>query len=111
MTMAGVTAAEIEPWQEGDQSWRGLRTTFPPEIASHSTVQNLYFGADNLLRRHDYHVDVAGGFAGAQYVYAMIESEGIFLPSKRLMYQRAADHRAILNPLMVTIDVSHVRFS
>lgn len=79
---------------------------FPPGIESHSTVQDFYFGADNLLRRHDYHVDVAGGSAGAQYVYAMIESDGIVLPSKRLMYQRGADHRAILNPLVVLIDVA-----
>jgi hypothetical protein len=31
-------------------------------------VQNFYFGDDNLLRRHDYDVDVAGGFGAAQYV-------------------------------------------
>jgi hypothetical protein len=34
----------------------GLRATFPPEMASHSTVQDFYFGEDHLLRRHDYHV-------------------------------------------------------
>jgi hypothetical protein len=111
MTMPGFTVTEIEPWQEGDQRWRGLRATFPPGIESHSTVQDFYFGADNLLRRHDYHVDVAGGFAATQYVYAMIELDGILLPSKRLMYQRTADHRALLNPLMVSIDFSHVKFS
>jgi hypothetical protein len=44
-------------------------------------------------------------------VYAMIESDGIVLPSKRLMYQRSADHRALLNPLMVSIDFSQVKFS
>jgi hypothetical protein len=37
--------------------------------------------------------------------------DGIVMPSKRLMYQRGTDHRALLNPLMVSIDFSHVQFS
>ncbi len=37
-------------------------------IASHSTEQDFYFGDDFLLRRYDYYVDIAGGFADTQYV-------------------------------------------
>jgi hypothetical protein len=35
---------------------------FPDEIASHSKEQDFDFGNDFLLRRHDYHVDVAAAF-------------------------------------------------
>ena len=55
MTMPGFTVAEISPWHEGDELWRGLHVRFPDEIASHSKEQDFYFGPDFLLRRHDYH--------------------------------------------------------
>ncbi|MFG3295082.1 hypothetical protein ACGF3G_40555 [Streptomyces sp. NPDC048179] len=50
-----------EPWHESpSERRRGLRVTFPEGIVSHSTVQDFHFGDDRLLRRHDYHVDIAG---------------------------------------------------
>jgi hypothetical protein len=111
LTMPGFEVVEIESWQEGEERWRGLRATFPPEIASHSTVQDFYFGDDDLLRRHDYDVDVAGGFGGAQYVYDMVKVDGIHLPTKRRAYRRGADRHAILDQVMVSIDISDIRFS
>lgn len=74
----------------------GLRAAFPPQIASHSARQDFYFGPDRLLRRHDYHVDVAGGFAAAQYVYDYAEADGIVLPTKRRAYRRDTDGRPLL---------------
>ena len=44
-------------------------------------MQEFYFGADHLLRRHDYRVDVAGGFATIQYVYDIVSTDGIKVPS------------------------------
>jgi hypothetical protein len=43
--------------------WRNQRIVFR---TSHNPVQDFYFGEDFLLRRHDYNVDVAGGFGAAQ---------------------------------------------
>jgi hypothetical protein len=96
---------------EGDELWRGLRATFPPDITSHSTQQDFYFGPDRLLRRHDYHVDIAGGFAAAQYVYDTMEVDGILLPTKRRAFRRDAEDRPILDQTMVSIDISNIRFS
>jgi hypothetical protein len=42
--------------REGE-TWRRLKATFPPEIATHSTVQTFYVGSDGLLKRHDYNVE------------------------------------------------------
>jgi hypothetical protein len=76
-----------------------------------TALQDFFFGEDLLLRRHDYDVDVAGGFAGAQLVYDYIEADGIRLPSRRRAYIRGTDSRPRLDPLMVSIDISDVRFS
>jgi hypothetical protein len=111
LTMDRVEVREIAPWTEDDQNWRVLRAQFPDAIASHSAVQDFFFGDDLLLRRHDYNVDVAGGFEAAQLVYDYIEADGIRLPSKRRAYNRGADHRPSLDPLMVSIDISNVKFT
>ncbi|MGW5274694.1 hypothetical protein ACWEQP_19400 [Streptomyces sp. NPDC004044] len=111
LSMPGFTVTEIEAWREGGESWRGLRATFPSEIASHSAHQDFYFGPDHLLRRHDYHVDVAGGFAAAQYVYDYVEADGIVLPTRRRAYRRDTDDQPVLDEVMVSIDLSSIHFS
>jgi hypothetical protein len=111
LAMPGFEVEEIKPWPEGDEEWPGLRATFPASIASHSTQQDFYFGPDRLLRRHDYHVDIAGGFAAAQYVYDIVEADGIRLPTRRRAFRRDDEMRAIRGQVMVSIDLSDVRFS
>jgi len=101
----GFRVAEIAPVQEGE-TWRGLRATFPDDIATHSGEQDFYFGPDRLLRRHDYHVDVAGGFAAAQLVSRFVEVQGLRFPTRRRAYQRGDDLRPKLDPLMVSIDLA-----
>src|SRR6202047_3858627 len=110
LAVNGVQTAEIEPWREGVETWRVLRALFPSTIASHSAVQDFFFGEDLLLRRHDYNVDIAGGFAAAQLVFAYVEADGVKLPTQRRAYIRGPDHRPALDPLMVSIDISEVRF-
>lgn len=107
----GVAIEEVDPWSEGSQSWRVLRATFPKRVETHSRVQHFYFGEDLMLRRHDYQVDIAGGFGAAQLVLDPIEADGIRLPSKRRAYARAVDGQPIVDMLMVSIDVSNVKFS
>lgn len=101
-----LKVAEIAPVREGDETWRGLRATFPDSIATHSSEQDFYFAADGLLRRHDYHVDVAGGFAVAQLVSGFVEAQGLRFPTRRRAYQRGPDLRPKPDPLMVSIDLS-----
>lgn len=111
LAMPGVEVEEIEPWQESGETWPGLRATFPATLATHSTAQDFYFGPDRLLRRHDYHVDIAGGFAAAQYVYDIVEADGIRLPTRRRAYRRDNALRAITSQIMVSIDLSDIKFS
>jgi hypothetical protein len=73
-------------------------------------VQDFFFGEDLLLRRHDYHVDVSGGFAAAQLIHAYGEADGIKLPVERRAYKGGPDGRPGLDRLMVSIDLSDARF-
>jgi hypothetical protein len=109
LAMPGFEVTEITPWREGSERWRGLRARFPDSIASHSAAQEFYFGDDGLLRRHDYHVDVAGGFPAAQYVYDIVDVDGLRFPTRRRAYMRGPGLEALRESVMVTIDLSNFR--
>jgi hypothetical protein len=111
LTIAGVQVEEIEPWTETGETWRVLRARFADTIATHSTVQDFFFGEDLLLRRHGYNVAVAGGFGAAQLVSDYIEADGVRMPSKRRAYRRGPDCHPHFDPLLVSIDISEVRFT
>ena len=109
LAMPGFEVEEIDPWVEGEERWRVLRASFPDSIASHSRVQEFFFGGDFLLRRHDYHVDVAGGFAAAQLVSDYMDSSGLKFPSKRRAYFQGPDMKPVRELLAVSIDLRAFR--
>lgn len=111
LAMDGVSVAETETWQEGPEAWRVLRAYFPGSIETHSLIQDFFFGPDLMLRRHDYNVNIAGGFGASQLTFDYIEADGIRLPSRRRAYTRGPDRRPILPMLMVSIDIGDVHFS
>lgn len=111
LAMDGVRVEETESWREGSERWRVLRAYFPASIETHSLVQDFFFGEDLMLRRHDYHVNIAGGFAAAQLTSDYAVANGIRLPTKRRAYTRGPDRRPILEMLMVSIDISDVSFA
>lgn len=74
-------------------------------------MQDFFFGDDLMLRRHDYNVNIAGGFGGAQLTSKYVVANGICLPTKRPAYTRGPDRRPILDMLMVSIDISDVSFT
>ena len=65
-------------------------------------VQEFYFGEDLLLRRHDYRVNVAGGFAAAQLTSQYMDANGIRLPTRRRAYVRAPENQPTTDLLMST---------
>ena len=110
LAMDGVRIEEAEPWQEGTETWRVLRAQFPGSIETHSSIQEFFFGADLHLRRHDYSVNIAGGFLAAQLTSDYVVADGIHLPTKRRAYTRGPDRKPIMDMLMVSIDISKVQF-
>jgi hypothetical protein len=107
----GVRVEEIEAWREGSETWRVLRAYFPGSIETHSLVQDFFFGDDLMLRRHDYTVNVAGGFKASQLTSEYITADGVRLPTKRRAYTRGPDRRPIMEMLMVSIDLRDVIFT
>jgi hypothetical protein len=111
LAMDGVQVEETEAWREGAATWRVLRAYFPGSIETHSMIQEFFFGEDLLLRRHDYSVNIAGGFRAAQLTSDYVVANGIHLPTKRRAYIRGPDCRPVTDMLMVSIDLSDVTFS
>ncbi|MBB3773434.1 hypothetical protein FHS55_004069 [Angulomicrobium tetraedrale] len=107
----GVESEELEPWTTDSGDWRRLAVRFPPTIATHSTLQTLYFDGDGLLKRHDYNVEIAGNTPGAHLVGDYVEVSGIRFPSRRRIYARQPDDSFGTEPLVVSIDLSNIRLS
>jgi len=111
LAMDGVRVEETEPWREGAETWRVLRAYFPGSIETHCLIQDFFFGeSDLMLRRHDYSVNIAGGFPASQLTSNYAVANGIHLPTRRRAYTRGPDRRPIQEMLMVAIDLSEVRF-
>ena len=110
LTMNGVRVEETEPWREESETWRVLRAYFPGSIETHCGIQDFFFDEDLILRRHDYSVNIAGGFPAAQLTSDYVIANGIHLPTKRRAYTRGGDRRPVLEMLMVAIDISEVCF-
>lgn len=110
MLLPGMKVDEIEPLQEGDETWKGLSVAFPSDMPTHSKVQQFYFGKDNLIRRHDYHVD-SGNFYAGQYISELKEVQGIVVASKRRAYKKDPQGNPLLSEVMVKIDLTDFHFS
>lgn len=110
LAMDGVRVEETEPWREGTETWRVLRAYFPGSIETHNLVQDFFFGGDLMLRRHDYSVNIAGGFGAAQLTSEYVTANGVRLPTRRRACTRGPDRRPILDMLMVWIDLSEIQY-
>jgi hypothetical protein len=107
----GVYVEEVDTWPEGSEMWRVLRAYFPGSIETHCLVQDFFFGEDFMLRRHDYSVNIAGGFGASQLTSDYVEAHGIRLPTKRRAYARGPDRQPIRDLLMVSIDICDAKFT
>lgn len=111
LALDGVEVEEIAPWKEGEATWRVLRAQFPGSMETHSQLQDFYFGPDLLLRRHDYSVNIAGGFPAAQLITAYGQADGVRLPIQRRAFTRGPDGQPVKDMQMVWIDVGELRFA
>jgi hypothetical protein len=111
LALPGFSIREIDPVVHNGDELVGLQMEFPPDFASHSRIQEFYFGPDLLLARHDYRVDVAGSFSAIQYVSDLVEVQGIRVPTRRRAYRCDDDGKPIPSDLMVSIDLTDVHFS
>jgi hypothetical protein len=76
-----------------------------------SKTQTIYVGPDDLIRRLDYDVEIAGNTPGAHYVSDYTTVSGIRFPTKRRIYPRTPDGHALPEPLVVSIDLHDIALS
>jgi hypothetical protein len=106
-----VQSEEIGDWEEKGETWRRLRITYPDSIATTSKPQTLYIGADGLIRRHDYQVEISDNVPGAHYPGEYVEVQGIKFPTRRRIYTRDADGIANFEQMTVSIDLDDIQLS
>jgi hypothetical protein len=111
LATSGVRIQELKPCHEEGERWWVIRARFPGPIETHSQVQGFFLGPDLMLQRHDYQVNVAGGFAASQLTSDYVSVQGISLPTRRRACARGCDRRFILDMLVVSIDIADVTFS
>ena len=111
-SLPGFAVEELAPWHEQGETWRRLKIVYPadPGLVGHTREQVSYFGADGLLRRHDYSVDVLGGATGANYASDYRAVNGIMVPMRRRVFGRDAEGQPVPEPLLVSIDIAHIAF-
>jgi hypothetical protein len=111
-TMPGFAAEELDPWQQGNETWRRLKVTFPDYLARHAREQIYYFGSDGLLRRHDYVAKaVTKERTATHYMTDSREFAGFTIATKQRAYVRNPDGGYSPEPLLVSLDVEEVAFS
>jgi hypothetical protein len=110
-THPGVTATEIAPWPEGDETWRRLAVTFPAELPNHNPSQTFYYGDDLLLRRMDYSPEVTGDAPIAHYVSEPVSAGGLVFYGRRSVHLRDADGVADFTFAPITIRTTSVEVS
>lgn len=109
-TMPGVECDEIEPYQEAGETWRRLRVRFAADFPTHTPEQSFYFDERGLLRRQDYHVEIAaGGAPTAHYCYDHTNVDGLIFPMRRRALPRLPDGSSAKGPVFVGVDISSVR--
>jgi hypothetical protein len=109
-TRPGFEITEIEPWAENGQAWRRLNVKWPKAIHTHSREQVLYFDREGLMRRLDYHVEVAGNVAAAHYLSDYRTVSGITMATKRVVYLPGPGNQPRPDaPAVVSIDFENIQ--
>ena len=110
-TYPGFETKEIEPWHEAGETWRRLHVTFPDDYAYHSKEQTLYIDKNGLMKRLDYQLDISTGVPAAHYIFDYREVQGIMVPHRREVYGRDEQNHYVKEPLVVKVEIDHIKFS
>lgn len=102
----GYEARDIAPIEHEGAMLGGVAVRFPEGVHSHTREQQFYFGADGLLRRHDYTVDVWADTPAAHFVSGYVDVEGLKYPTRRSAVGRRPDGTLDRDFSIVTIELS-----
>lgn len=102
----GYEARDVAPITHEGATLRGVAVKFPEAVHSHSREQRFYFGADGLLVRHDYTVDVWADTPAAHLLFDYIDVDGLKFPTRRSVFAIKPDGSLDKDFNAVTIELS-----
>jgi hypothetical protein len=106
----GFEVRELEPWEEGGETWQRIGVRFPSDIHTHSQEQVLYFDQNGLVRRHDYTSEVFGDWAKAPHYPTDHQTfDGVVVPTRRRVFLRRRDNRPLTAVTLIWVDIKTVR--
>ena len=109
-TYPGFRTEEVAPFVEDGVSYRTLKVYFPDDVDSHTAQQFFHFDETGLLFRHTYTVDILDGATGANYPSEWKTIDGIAVPTVRRIYGYDENLQKVPEPVLVSIDISELRF-
>jgi hypothetical protein len=110
LTRPGFEARELDPWEEGSDTWQRIGVRFPSGIDTHCREQTLYLDDTGLVRRHDYTSEVFGAWAkAAHYPFDHQTFDGVVLPTRRRVFLRRGNNRPFTAITLIWIDIETVR--
>jgi hypothetical protein len=106
----GFAVRELEPWEEGGETWQRIGVGFPSEIPTHCREQILYFDPKGLVRRHDYTSEVFGSWAKAAHYPSDHQTfGGVVVPTRRRVFLRRRGNRPLTAVTLIWLDIETVR--
>ncbi|KWX68517.1 hypothetical protein [Mycobacterium sp. NAZ190054] len=87
LTLPEVGLHAVAPIEHDGDILVGIGAEFPATLPVHSRRQRFYFDNARLLRRHDYHVDIAGAFPASQYLTDYTVADGFPVALTRRAYR------------------------
>jgi hypothetical protein len=109
LTREGMKVTEVEPWREGEETWRRLDVEFPAGLDTHSREQTFYFDAELRLRRHDYTPDIISGRARAAHMCAdHVVAGGLLFPTRRWVRPIGRRNRPLPFPTLVWLELRDI---
>jgi hypothetical protein len=110
LAQPGFEVRELEPWEEGGETWQRIGVRFPNEIHTHCREQVLYFDQKGLVRRHDYTSEVFGSWAkAANYPSDHETFDGLVVPTWRRVFFRRRNNRPMTAITLIWVDIDTVR--
>lgn len=102
----GVALEEGEPWTENDETWRGLKATYPDSYPSHSREQIHYFDSKGIMGRQDYTVDIRQDISIVHYLLDHQEYDGFVFATNRRICLRGPDRQPLWECLLISAELS-----
>jgi hypothetical protein len=110
LTTPGFQTSEGEPLVENGRSYRRMDVVWPENLATHNRDQILYLDEYGLIHRHDYTVEISANTPAVHYMSDYETVSGLRVPTRHRVYPRSEDGSAIEDFLVVSIDLSDIRY-